>query len=167
MPERTSTLALRTTSSTRSGFPAARFCLSRRRMFSTSTTASSTSSPIAMARPPSVITLIDCPSSWNTSAVTASESGIATSEITVVRADSRKANSTTATMMAPSRSASATLPMEAWMKSDCRNSTRGAARPSGRPGLSAASAASIWRVSCTVSAAGCFCTLTTTAGRPL
>ena len=117
MPERTSTLALRTTSRTGSRSRAARFCFSRRRMFSTSTTASSTSSPIAIASPPSVITLIDCPSHWNTSAVTASDSGIAVSEITVVRAESKKANSTIATMMAPSRSASATLPIEAWMKS--------------------------------------------------
>ncbi|MNK97887.1 hypothetical protein D3C87_1182350 [compost metagenome] len=117
MPERTSTLAWRTTSIVDRGLPAARFCLSRRTMFSTSTTASSTSSPMAMARPPSVITLIDCPSSLNASAVTASESGIATSEMTVVRAESRNANSTMATMIAPSRSASLTLPMDDSMKS--------------------------------------------------
>jgi hypothetical protein len=64
--------------------------------------------------------------------VTASDSGIATSEITVVRTDSRKANSTIATMIAPSRSASATLPIEALMKSAWRNSTRGSARPAGQ-----------------------------------
>ena len=137
-------------------------------MFSTPTTASSTSSPMAMARPPSVITLIDWPSHWNTSAVTASDSGIAVSEISVVRSDSRKANSTIATMIAPSRSASATLPIEALMKSAWRNSTFGSARPWGRPCFSSAERGlDLRRVSLTVSAAGCFCTLSTTAGRPL
>ena len=111
--------------------------------------------------------MIDCPSHWNTSAVTASDSGIAVSEISVVRTDSRKANSTIATMIAPSRSASATLPIDALMKSAWRNSTRGAASPGGRPCFSSASAASMLRVSFTVSAAGCFCTLITTAGTPL
>ena len=99
--------------------------------------------------------------------MTASDSGIATSEITVVRTDSKKANSTMATMMAPSRSASATLPVEAWMKSAWRNSTRGSASPLGRPAFSSDSAVSICAVSFTVSASGCFCTLITTAGRPL
>ena len=113
------------------------------------------------------MTLIDCPSHWNTTAVTASDSGMATSEITVVRTDSKKANSTMATMMAPSRRASATLPVEALMKSAWRNSTRGSAKPAGRPCFSSDSAVSICAVSLTVSAAGCFCTLTTTAGRPL
>ena len=123
---------------------------------------------MAMARPPSVITLIDWPSHWNTSAVTASDSGMATSEITVVRTDSRNANSTMATMMAPrSRSASATLPTDALMKSAWRNSTRGSARPGGRPCFSSESADSICALSFTVSASGCFWMLTTTAGRPL
>ena len=122
---------------------------------------------MAIARPPSVITLIGWPSHSNTTAVTASDSGIATSEITVVRADSRKANSTIATMMAPSRSASATLPIEALMKSAWRNSTRGSASPGGRPCFSSPSAASICAVSFTVSASGCFWMLITTAGRPL
>ena len=43
------------------GCPAARFSRRRRKMFSTSTTASSTSSPMAMARPPSVMVLMDSP----------------------------------------------------------------------------------------------------------
>ena len=166
MPDRTSTLACRTTSSTGSGVAAARFCFRRRTMFSTSTTASSTSSPMAIARPPSVMTLSDWPSSLKISTVTASDSGMAISEISVVRADSRKANSTIATMMAPSRSASLTLPIEASMKSACRNSTLGAASPLGRDCLMSASTASMARVSCTVSAEGCFCTLTMTAGAP-
>ena len=121
---------------------------------------------MAIANPPSVITLMDWSSNLNTKAVTASDKGMAISEISVVRADSRKANSTMATMMAPSRRASVTLPMEASMKSACRNSTCGADKPAGNPDLSSSSAASIWRVIATVSAAGCFCTLTITAGWP-
>ncbi len=72
---------------------------------------------MAMASPPSVITLIDWPSRWNARAVTASDSGIAISEMAVVRALNRKANSTMATRIAPSRSASTTLPIDASMKS--------------------------------------------------
>ena len=60
-------------------------------------------------------------------AVTASDSGIASSEMSVVRAESRKAKSTIATMIAPSRSASATLVIEARMKSAWRKRTCGAA----------------------------------------
>lgn len=112
------------------------------------------------------MTLIDWPSRWKASAVTASDSGIATSEIRVVRALSRKANSTIATRMAPSRSASTTLPIEASMKFAWRNSTVGAEIPAGRPCLSSASAVSMSCVRRTVSPAGCFCTLTITAGLP-
>ncbi len=166
MPDRTSTLARRTTSGTGSGVAAARFCFRRRRTFSTSTTASSTSSPLAIARPPRVMTLRDWPSSLKIRIVTASDSGMATSEISVVRADSRKANSTIATMIAPSRRASLTLPIDASMKSACRNSTFGAARPLGMAWVISASAVSMARVSCTVSVEGCFCTLTMTAGAP-
>ena len=111
--------------------------------------------------------MIDCPSALNTSAVTASDSGMASSEMTVVRADSRKANSTMATMRAPSRKASCTLVMEARMNSAWRNSTWGALSPAGRPLASSASAASTSRVTRTVSALGCFWMLTTTAGTPL
>ena len=100
-------------------------------------------------------------------AVTASDKGIATSEIKVVRADNRKANNTMATMMAPSRKASVTLPMDASMKSAWRNNTFGAANPTGSPCLRSPNAASMAWVSLTVSAAGCFCTLTMTAGTPL
>ncbi len=167
MPVRTSTLARRTTCSSGSGRAAARLTRSRRRMFSTSTTASSTSSPIAMASPPSVMTLIDWPSHCRTSTATASDSGIAVSVISVVRADSRNANSTMATMIAPSRSACATLPTAASMKSAWRNSTCGASSPGGRPAPTSASAASTARVSATVSACGCLCTPRITAGRPL
>ncbi len=71
--------------------------------------ASSTSSPIATARPPSVITLIDMSNQRNTSAVVTIESGIAVSVIAVVRKLSRNRNSTITTRTAPSRKASATF----------------------------------------------------------
>jgi hypothetical protein len=99
--------------------------------------------------------------------VTASDSGMATSEITVVRADSRKANSTIATMMAPSRSASATLPIEALMKSAWRNSTRGGGQSPGQALLELRPAPLDLRGELHGVGMGCFCTLITTAGRPL
>ena len=86
MPDRTSAEADTTTSNTLRGEPSARFSRNLRKMFSTSTTASSTSSPMAMASPPKVIVLIEKPSSQNTTAVARIETGIAVSEIRVVRA---------------------------------------------------------------------------------
>ncbi|EXI74432.1 MAG: hypothetical protein FAZ92_00318 [Accumulibacter sp.] len=61
IPERTSFEALTITRSGGSGAGFWRFWRKRRMMFSRSTTASSTSSPMAMASPPSVIVLIDSP----------------------------------------------------------------------------------------------------------
>ena len=78
-------------------------------MFSTSTIASSTSSPIATASPPSVIVLIDIPSHLNTSPVITIDSGMAVSVMKVVRKLSRKRNSTITTSTPPSRRASTTL----------------------------------------------------------
>ncbi len=83
MPERTSWLAAAMTASTGSGEAFSAFSFRRRRMFSTSTTASSTSSPMAMARPPSVIVLMESPIAWNTSAVARIERGMAVSEMIV------------------------------------------------------------------------------------
>ena len=54
---------------------------SRRRMFSTPTTASSTSSPMAIASPPSVMVLMVRPKARNTSTVIRIEIGMAVSEI--------------------------------------------------------------------------------------
>ena len=53
--------------------------------FSTPTTASSTNSPIAIVRPPSVMVLIDMPKYLNTKMVVSNETGIAVIEIKVVR----------------------------------------------------------------------------------
>ena len=71
-------------------------------MFSTSTTASSTSAPIAIASPPSVMVLIDRPISWNTTSVISTDSGMAVSEMKVVCQLSRKTNSTMATQTSAS-----------------------------------------------------------------
>src|SRR3989337_1241319 len=117
-----------------------------------------------MARPPSVMVLIDSPKYWNTSAVASSDTGIATSEMSGVRRLSRNRNRITATRMAPSRSASSTLPIEASMKSACLNRNCGASNPCGSPFDSSAIAFSTARVSVTLSALGCFCTDRMTAG---
>ena len=76
---------------------------------------------MAMASPPSVIVLIVSPKYLNTSTVTRIDTGMAVSEMIVVRVFSRNANNTSATMMAPSRKASATLAIECSMKSACLN----------------------------------------------
>ena len=165
-PERTSLQARATTCRAGRGRAARRFSWSRRKTFSTSTTASSTSSPMAIASPPRVIVLIDSPSSLNTSTAASSDSGIATSEMAVVRTFSRNANSTTATRIAPSRRASPTLPSAASMKSAWRNRKRGAAMPGGRLPDTSASTASTARVRAMLSMPGCFCTDKITAGLP-
>ena len=82
MPERTSWLALAITlERPGAGRGFCRFSFRRRKMFSTSTTASSTSSPMAIARPPSVMVLIDRPKALKTSTVIRIEIGMAVSEM--------------------------------------------------------------------------------------
>ena len=117
MPERTSLLADTMTSSVGRGAARSELSRRRRRMFSTSTTASSTSSPMAMAMPPSVIVLIDRPMRWKTMAADRIDTGIAVSEIAVVRQLSRKANSTIATTEIASISTRSTLRIDVSMKS--------------------------------------------------
>ena len=116
MPERTSDEAETTTSKVERGEPAARLSPSLRKMFSTSTTASSTSSPMAMARPPRVIVLIDSPARWKATAVARIETGMAVSEITVVRTFRRNANSTTATTTMASIRTRSTFAIDVSMK---------------------------------------------------
>jgi hypothetical protein len=167
--ERTSTLASRTRVSRRAGLRAswrARASLRRRRMFSTSTTASSTSSPMAMAMPPRVMVLMERPKYLKTRAVVSTETGMAVREMKVVRKLPRKRNSTAATKTEAASSFTSRLLMEASMKLAWRKVTRGAARPGGRAFSMSARAASTVRVRATVSAAGCFCTDRITAGPP-
>ena len=94
--------------------------------------------------------------SWNTKAVTASDSGIATSEITVVRTDSRKANSTMANHDgAIAQRLGDVADRSPLMKSAWRNSTL-RLRPRPRADLASALRAldSICPVTFTVSAVG-------------
>ena len=110
-------------------------------MFSTSTTASSTSAPMAMASPPSVMVLIDRPIIWNTTSVLSTDSGMATSEMKVVCQLSRNTNSTMATQISASRSTRDRLSIEVSMKLAWRNWTSLVRTPSG---IDASAAPAAW-----------------------
>ena len=88
-------------------------------MFSTSTIASSTSSPIATARPPRVIVFTLSPNTAKTTAVITIESGIAVRVMNVVRRFIRNRNRMTRTRIAPSRSASTTFSIARSMNDSC------------------------------------------------
>jgi hypothetical protein len=156
MAVRTSSEAAITVLKIEYGSPLAAFSRSRRRMFSTSTTASSTNSPIAIASPPSVIVLIDNPSHLKTSIAIRIDSGMAVSEISIVRRLPRKKNSTAATRQPAISSLSCRLPIDDSMKSAWRKITCGAVMPCGTLPLRSTSAASMRLVRSTVSAVGCF-----------
>ena len=98
--------------------------------------------------------------------MTSSDSGIATSEIAVVRTLSRKANSTISTASAASTITRSTLPIARSMKSACLNSTLFTCTPAGSDRPSSDSACSTCAVSLTVSTCGCFSTERITAGSP-
>ena len=70
--------------------------------FSTSTIASSTSEPIAIAMPPRLMVFIVSPMAWSVSIVTTSDRGMVTRDITVVLTFMRKRNSTMMTKNPPS-----------------------------------------------------------------
>ena len=81
------------------------FCLfSRKRLntFSTSTIASSTKEPIAMAIPPKLIVLMVSPKAFRVRIATITESGMVINEITVVRIFIRNKSSTIITKIPPS-----------------------------------------------------------------
>ena len=71
---------------------------------------------MAMARPPSVMVLIDSPIIWKTMSVVSTDSGIATREMKVVCQLSRKTNNTTATQISASMSTRTRLSIEVSMK---------------------------------------------------
>ena len=95
----------------------ARFSRSRRTTFSTSMIASSTSAPIAMAMPPSVIVLMVAPKARSTRMAAASDSGIAVSVMAAARTLARNSRTTTMTRNPPSRRAFRTLSTATSMKS--------------------------------------------------
>ena len=119
MGMRTSLEASNTTSSTLrlcpSGFR--RFSLRRLNTLSTSTIASSTSEPMAIAMPPMLIVLMLMPLMRSTMMVISRERGMVTSEISVVLTFIRNRKSTRITNSAPSISALLILPIDASMKS--------------------------------------------------
>ena len=122
---------------------------------------------MAIANPPSVMVLMERPIKWKTMADDRIETGMAVSEIAVVRQLSRKTNSTTATTATASNSTLVTLWTEVSMKLACRKRMLSARMPSGSVRVSSARACSISRVSATVSTSGCFSTEMTTAGAPM
>ena len=85
-------------------------------MFSTSTTASSTSPPMAMASPPSVMVLIDRPKYLKTSAVMKIETGIAVSAMMVGRTVPRKKKRIAATKTDAPMSLPCSVEIDASMK---------------------------------------------------
>jgi len=134
-------------------------------MFSIAMIASSTSRPIAIDRPPSVIVSICSPKAAITRIPVTRESGIAKAEMNVVRTLPRKRARMTMTRIAPSRSASATLPIATSMKSAWRKFSLSSTTPRGSTGCRRASVSSMARVRSSVFAPGCFCTDRMTAGR--
>ena len=133
-----------------------RFSRRRRCAFSTKMIASSTSAPIAIAIPPSVIVLMVPPSARSVITASASERGMASTEIAVVRAFHRKRKRMATTSRAPSRSAVTTLSTASEMKSACRKMPRSNETPPGSEGSIRSSSVSILRVSSSVLAPGCF-----------
>ena len=112
---------LNTTSRIGSGFGDSRFRRNRRNTFSTSMIASSTTSPMAMARPPIVMELRLTPNHFNTITPANSDVGIARKLMNDARKFIRKMNRITVTMMPPSKSAFFKLRIEPSMKSAWRN----------------------------------------------
>ena len=140
--DRTSAEALAITCKRGSGSASRAFSRNRRKTFSTSTIASSTTMPMATAMPPSVMLLTPTPAKENTNSVIAKDRGIAVSVISVVRRFNKNSSSTRVTMIAPSRIASLRLPMACEMKSPCRNKIS-ASTPGGIEVFISASAFSI------------------------
>ena len=132
------------------------FSRSRRNVFSTPITASSTRAPIAIAIPPSVIVLMEIPVSLNAKIAVAKESGIARTEMSVLRPLHRKRKRISTTRMAPSLSAPRTFSIATSMKLACRKIPRLISRPGGSSLSICSSVASIRFVSWRVFVSGCF-----------
>ncbi len=97
------------------------FSLSRRTMFSTPMTASSTTTPIEMASPPKVIVLSVVPKLRSTMTAASSDRGIAMQEIAAVRRLNKNRKRTITTKMPPRIKEVPTLPVAASMKVAGRN----------------------------------------------
>jgi len=117
--DRTSSVASRTmvAAGSCSGAGFARFSRNRLTTFSTSMMASSTSAPMAIARPPSVMVLMPMPNARIVNTAAASDNGIAVSVIAAARALARNSRTTRMTRIPPSRRARTTLSIATSMKS--------------------------------------------------
>ena len=93
------------------------FSRSRRCVFSTKMIASSTRAPMAIAMPPRVIVLMVPPKARSVMTARASDNGIASTEIAVVRTFHRKRKRMATTRSAPSRNDVTTLFTASAMKS--------------------------------------------------
>ena len=104
------------------------------------------------------------PNRCSTSTVPKSDSGIAMTEMTVVRNEPRKRNRMTMTNSAPSSSALPTLLTEVWMKSACLNICVSRRTSCGSEAAIACRLASICSVTRRVLIFGCLVTARMTAG---
>jgi hypothetical protein len=145
----------------------AAFSRRRRKTFSTSMIASSTSAPMAIVSPPRVIVLIVIPMAFMVRSATMTETGSAAREMIVVRTFQRNRKRMTATRIAPSRRATVTFSTEVSMKSDWRKSCRSIVMPRGRERWMSSSCRSMAPVKASVLAPGCLVMPRTTAGRAL
>ena len=135
------------------GCGSAAFSRNRRKTFSTSTMASSTTMPMATAMPPRVMLFTPVPNHLKVISVIAKDSGMAVRVMKVVRRFSRKRNRIMVTMIAPSRIASLRFPTACSMKSPCRKRMP-ASTPAGRLGRSSSSDFSMAAESLSVSKPG-------------
>ena len=165
---RTSLEASNTTSSTLRRWPSGFRRFSRRRLntLSTSTIASSTSEPIAIAIPPMLIVFMLIPLIRSTMMVIRSDSGMVTSEISVVLTFIRNRKSTRITNSAPSISACRILPIEASMKSLWRKMSVLTCTSDGSVFAISAILASRASVRSLVETLGCLVTVSRTPGLP-
>ena len=99
---------------------------------------------MAMARPPSVIVLIDRPKYLKTSAVMKIDTGMAVSAMMVGRKVPRKKNRITATKIEAPISLPCSVVIEASMKLAWRKVTRGASMPAGSEALQSRPARPRW-----------------------
>ncbi len=137
-------------------------------MFSTSMIASSTTTPIATAKPPSVIVLMETPNASSTSIAASNESGIETNEMNAVRRSRRKRNSTIPTKIAPSTSECSTLCSACSMKVAGRCSRGKSVMPSdSNTGPSSPSARSTASVASIVFAPNWLAAVSSTPGSPM
>ena len=145
------------------------FCLfsrSRLNTFSTSTIASSTKEPIAIAIPPKLMVLIVNPMNLRESMAKTNESGIVTSEITVVRAFIKKITNMITTKIPPSYKDFCTLLIELSMKRAWRKISVEIFTSAGNVCCNSARDSSSLSVKSSVLVAGCLVIVINTAGLP-